>query len=212
MPRIVEGIETAVSYPASPTYTLYDAGSSGVYSTPVGCTYIIVQMIGGGGGGGWQPSNIMGGGGGSAAFLKLKFTAGTYSYSVGAGGLAGTTANGGNGTAGGDTIFGAAISGGGGFGGSDGNGGNAGSFTTAGQVLLQVEGVFGSTPFDTIYTTPGGASYLCPAIPLTSDLNYTTIPGGYGGGGSGSVDALGAGGDGYPGRIVIKEFYQSYFS
>ncbi len=205
MPRLIQGYAAAVPYP--PSYTIYDAGDSGTYSTPIGCTYIIVEMIGGGGGGGWQPSNIMGGGGGSAAFLKLKFPAGSYSYSVGLGGLAGTTANGGNGAAGGDTIFGGAISGGGGFGGSDGNGGDSGTYTPSGQVLREVQGVFGSTPFDTIYSTPGGASFLGPAIPLTSDLNYTNIPGGYGAGGSGSVDSLGAGGDGYPGRILIQEYY-----
>jgi hypothetical protein len=204
MSRKIEGYAV---YPTSPTFTIFEPPAAGTYTTPIGCKYIIVEMIGGGGGGGWQAANIMGGGGGSATYMELQFPAGSYTYSVGAGGLAGTTVNGGNGTAGGNTTFGAAVSGGGGFGANDGNGGDAGTFTTAGKVLFLVQGIYGSTPFDTIYTTNGGASFRCPATPLTSDLNYTTIPGGYGGGGDGSVNSTGDAGAGYPGRIIIKEFY-----
>lgn len=204
MPRKIEGYAV---YPTYPTYTIFEPNASGTYTTPVGCKYITVEMIGGGGGGGWQAANIMGGGGGSATYMELEFPPGSYTYSVGAGGLAGTTANGGNGTTGGNTTFGSAVSAGGGFGANDGNGGDAGTFTVAGKELLKVEGIYGCTPFDTIYSTSGGASFLCPATPLTSELVYTNIPGGYGGGGDGSVNATGDGGAGYPGRIVIKEYY-----
>lgn len=197
-----------VNATSAPTYTIYQGGESGSYSTPLGCSYIIVQMIGGGGGGGFQANGI-GGGGGSAPYLELQFPAGTYAYSCGAGGIAGTPTNNGNGRVGKDTTFDAALSAGGGGGRNDGGGGNPGVFTTAGRVLYAIRGVFGASIIDPSFVTTGGASFLGPAVPFSSDFDNTPNPArGYGAGGTGATTAsVNVARAGAPGRIVITEYY-----
>ena len=72
-----------------PTYTIFQSGS-GSYTTPVGASYAIVEMVGGGGGGGINTgSSTCGGGGGGGGFLRIRCDPGTYSYSVGAAGTGG---------------------------------------------------------------------------------------------------------------------------
>ncbi len=46
----VTAIKLAASLTALPAYTKYTSGS-GTYTTPAGCTYLVVEMVGGGGGG-----------------------------------------------------------------------------------------------------------------------------------------------------------------
>lgn len=204
--RTISGYVATMS---SPTYTILVANDVGTYTTPIGCVYIIVQMIGGGGGGGFIDTNGIGGGGGSAPYMELKFPAGSYAYSVGAGGIAGTISNNGNGRVGKNTTFGAAISVGGGGGRNDGGGGNPGQFTAAGQVIYTIRGVFGASSIDPGFPTTGGASFLGPAVPFSSDFDFTPNPArGYGAGGTGSTTgAVNPARAGAPGRIVIKEFY-----
>lgn len=191
-----------------PTYTIFEANATGTYTSPAGCMYIIVQMIGGGGGGAFQASGI-GGGGGSAAYLELQFPAGSYAYSCGAGGIAGTATNNGNGRVGKNTSFGSALSVGGGGGRNDGGGGNPGAFTTAGRVLYAIRGVFGASIIDPSFVTTGAASFLGPAVPFSSDFDFTPNPArGYGSGGTGATTAsVNPARPGAPGRIVITEYY-----
>lgn len=193
----------------SPTYTIYDAASTGTYFTPSGCVYIIVEMIGGGGGGGYILTNGVGGGGGSSFYLKLLLTAGVYEYSVGEGGLAGSPLNDGNGETGGDTFFGAAVSRGGDFGRNDGAGGLSGLSTPSGQVLYSVRGNFGGTILNPEYYNAGGGSFLGGSIPHgTASNTIPTTAGGYGVGGVGSNgDLTSPAQNGSRGRIVITEYY-----
>ena len=104
---------------AAPSWTTVSASASGglirapqvltsgtSYTTPAGCTAIIVEAVGGGGGAGSSSTAIVSGGGGGA-YVKKYFTvtASTpYTYAIGAGG-AGRAAGAGAGAAGGSSTF-----------------------------------------------------------------------------------------------------------
>jgi hypothetical protein len=98
--------------------------TSGVsYTAPANCTSIYVEAVGGGGGGGRGASSDGGGGGGAGGYCAKYFTvvAGTsYTYAIGAGGIA-TSGNGGNGGNTTFTVGGTTITAGGGGGGIQGD-------------------------------------------------------------------------------------------
>lgn len=213
----------------APTVQVKTVGS-GTYTTPAGCTAIIVEVIAGGGGGGGADGNTSnagcGGGGGAGGYARKIFAApdATYAYTAGAKGTGGTAGNN-AGTAGSDSTFSA--------GGSlvTAKGGNAGSSvgvaaTTAGTALGGAQ-----TAVSTGGTVNVGGAAGTPGIRLsgTQCVGGTGGNSFLGGGGQGSKnDAVGgaaigygsggggaaattttdrAGGDGLDGVIVVTEFY-----
>jgi hypothetical protein len=77
----------------TPTITEIDGPASGTYTTPPGCIYIDVYVVGAGGGGaggnGAVASERYGGGGGPGDVAYGIYPAGSYSYALHAGGSAG---------------------------------------------------------------------------------------------------------------------------
>ena len=199
-----------------PTYVTYSNGSSGTYTSPGGCSYMIVEMCGGGGGGGKASGFSSGGGGCGATYFKLKVPAGTYSYSVGSGGSGGGS-GGDNGANGGDTVFGAATTGGGGGGNNNGTPGDFGGSVSAYTVLSAISGTRGGSRVSGISgtSTGGGGSFLGNPGPGEVAGSFIFSTGafanaqGYGAGGAGTdnTNFSGAAGNGAPGRIIIQEFY-----
>lgn len=204
MSRSIGGVTGAAA--TSPTYTTYITGS-GTYTSPTGCSSIVVEMTGGGGSGGVSAGDA--GSGCGSSYMKLSVPAGTYSYSVGVGGAGSTTSTGNAGTS---TTFGSAICGGGG--GPVGNTpGVYGTDTTAYTVLLYIPGGKGSTIGDSTLSNSGGTSFLGSASGYT-DAAYVPAfssfanAGGYGAGGaSGTTNFTGTAGSGSNGVIAITEFY-----
>lgn len=195
----------------SPTYTVYSSGS-GTYNTPTDCSYIIVEMCGGGGGGAATNAVLASQGGGGAAYVKLKFAPGSYSYAVGAAGVGSVGT--GTGTAGGNTTFGSSTA----FGGAGGTNtqstptSSAGYSTTgASLVILGIQGGRGSTACPTI--SPGGTSFWSNATWIYQGANVQSIQStsfGYGGGGGGITTNNWSpenAGNGDSGRIFITEYY-----
>lgn len=211
--------QTPAASSTQPTYTVFTAGVSGTYNSPLGCTYMIVEMIGGGGGGGLNnvPSTC-GGGGASASYLKLRIGAGGYTYTVGGGGAAAISGGAfpADGTAGTATGFGLASSFGGGGGSGTGSPGIPGASNTGGYTVLAfVAGVNGAGgAAGTGISSPGGSSFWGNPKPgVTSaqaaSVSYGTATG-YGTGGTGlttSFPPSSVSENGAPGRLVITEFY-----
>lgn len=202
-----------------PTYTVFTAGASGTYNSPVGCTYMIVEMIGGGGGGGINNApSTCGGGGASSTYLKLRIGAGGYAYSVGVSGAAGISggASPSSGTGGTATSFGLASSSGGGGGGGTGTPGIPGVYSTSTYTVLAiVEGVNGAGGASgTGISSPGGQSFWGNAkagvtAAQAASVGFSTAFG-YGTGGAGlttSFPPTTTAESGAPGRLVITEFY-----
>ena len=83
--------------------------TTGTWICPAGATSIKVEVWGGGGSGGTATTGGVGGGGAGGAYVINNNVAvvpgSSYSITVGAGGIASTTATNGNGTAAGATIF-----------------------------------------------------------------------------------------------------------
>jgi hypothetical protein len=102
-----EGFNTAtVSTVTDPTITYLTSGTAATYTTPVGATYLKVELVGGGGGGGGSSTNGGGAGnGGNGGQTTFGISAGTGSTDLvsgggGAGGqgLGGSAGSGGTGT------------------------------------------------------------------------------------------------------------------
>jgi hypothetical protein len=121
---------------------LITSGTS--YTTPAGCTLIIVRAFGGGGGGGGGSRGSSGtttnggGGGGSGAHFEAQITVSAstaYTISVGAGGAAGIgrTGSNGAGTAGGDGGITSIIVGGVTYAAGQGTGGGGGPNSSTGS-------------------------------------------------------------------------------
>jgi hypothetical protein len=81
------GTAAAGNAPAGASSTSYT--SSGSFTIPSGAGPVTLTLIGAGGGGGGG-SNGAGGGGGEAMQVTLTLTAGSYPFTIGAGGTAGT--------------------------------------------------------------------------------------------------------------------------
>ena len=191
--------------------------------------------LGGGGGGGGSISAVAysgdGGGGGGGGYTTGTLTAGTYSYSVGAGGTAGQLSNSYTGQPGGSTTIGTFTAGGGGGGpsGENGNGGTgtAGTGTDAGGTgaggsgggLLAGTtgkggaggGAAGSLALDTMEAAQQEArqDLVLVAGPGRTHENGNGNTGtSWGGGGSGSFSKDGAvelqdGGNGANGQLIL---------
>ena len=92
-----------------PTRQVFTTAGSGTYTTPAGCTAIIVEVVGAGGGGGGAEGNATqasagtGGGSGSYCSKLIAGPAATYAYTVGTGGNGGNAGNN-NGSAGGASL------------------------------------------------------------------------------------------------------------
>lgn len=224
------GTPTASTIPVqAPTQTILTA-SSGTYTTPANCAYIVVEAIGGGGGGGSCNSGpASGGGGGGGAYAKktIQNPSTTYAYVIGQGGTSNsypTTAN-----AGGDTTFGGTVvvakGGGGGAaggtvtppvpGGGPISGGSAGSSTGD----ITIDGGNSIVGFSMASTWvlggiggPGAGPY---GGKPSNQRDSGTVVGAngelYGGGGGGATAISGGatqlGGTGAQGIIVVTEYY-----
>ena len=181
--------------------------TSGVsYTAPANCTSIYVEAIGGGGGGGQGASSDGGGGGGAGGYCAKYFTvvAGTsYTYAIGAGGIA-NSGNGGNTTF---TVGGTTITAGGGGGGIRGDsdsldpGGGLGGSSTNGD--LNVRGSGGGAGSFTRTSGAGGSSFFGGGGRGVYDSAANA--GEHGGGGGGGSDSRN-GGAGGAGLIRIWEF------
>lgn len=219
----------------NPTRTVYSAAASGTYTTPQGCTAILVECVGAGGGSSGcaasgttsQGSLGAGGGGGAYAAKLIKNPSASYAYVVGAGGSAGTfNTGGGNGT---DTTFGSTIvvakAGSGGTDIENWNGGPAFSIGGGGGQASSCVGditVSGQQPFgwrySTVYIETRGGAAAPPYGALA--ISGGSRSGGVGGAGSNGLYPGGgaqpgfdtnntnrAGALGADGLIVITEFY-----
>lgn len=190
-----------------PTFKVYSSGS-GTYTTPTGCTYIIVEMTGGGGGGCLASAGNAGRGGNSSSYYKFKTTSGSYSYSVGAAGV-GALVTPASGTSGGDTTFGTAKCSGG-YGGSTALDTNAADSVTYTNLIYMA--YTQGTLLTTGYSSPGGRGFwgnssgvMTPAYITPGQFVHAL---GYGTGGAGvCVADWVLSGDGTPGRILITEYY-----
>ncbi len=198
-------IEYASKY-GGPTHTSLLSGS-GVYSSPGGCRYIVVEAVGGGGSGAKHDlTSTPGGGGGGGGYFCKVYPAGKYGYTVGTGGVGPTVQNT-NGQAGTATIFNTDSAGGGAQGQVTRSG--AGGTSVVSNAILCVKGGYGSIgPSDC--TSSGGSTYFGTGPPSTrtSDvIDITRLDGQKGSGGSGVGDSLARGGHGGSGYILITEYY-----
>jgi hypothetical protein len=196
-----------------PTRQILTSGS-GTYTTPSGCIYIKVRMIGGGGGGAGSGSGtVTGGNGGNTTFSTLTAAGGNgCTGSTGAGGGAGTNgdvnitgSSGGSGAnqnntpggAGGSSVFGCAGAAGavnaGAGGAASTNSGSGGG--GAGQLATSSAGGGG-----------GGGAYVEKLISGPS-ATYSYAVGAAGTAGSAGTGGA-AGGAGGSGIIIVDEFYQ----
>lgn len=205
MARSVSNI-TSEYLTAIPTFVELTSGS-GTYITPLGCLYIVVEAVGGGGGGAKNSSTLTSGGsGGGGGYFKKQYGAGTYTYTVGTGGLGYSTigVNGQSGTA---TIFGSDTA----------NGGSRGQLTISGTggtvtapgAMAAVKGGDGQTLNMSGWTTAGGSSFMS-----TSQLAFdrveatgTRLNGFRGSGGGGCGDSVTKAGNAGAGVIIIREYY-----
>lgn len=185
--------------------------ASGTYTPSAGMLYCIVEVLGAGGGGGRYgvSSSDVGAGGAAGGYGKSWLSAATVGASktvtIGAGG-AGANTNGGTGTTGGTSSFGALISCTGGAGGIGTGGVKVGATGgTSSSADLNITG-FGSSP--TYVTTVAGPGADSPygvggASRVTAGAgNNASGYGAGGGGGHGTND----GGNGTDGIVIITEF------
>jgi hypothetical protein len=209
-----------------PTQQTFGAGS-GTYTTPAGCTYIEVQLWGAGGGGGScvgvasSSGGAGGGGGGAYCTMQIVAPAGTYAYTVGAGGAGGLSSGANTGTAGGNSTFGSSL--------MVANGGGGGLGTSATVSAARVQGGVGGTASGGDLNAAGSNGLLGVTLSATVawsgqggdapsggglSIGRTNGAGangsGPGGGGSGAASTSGssaAGGNGADAFLRVLEFY-----
>lgn len=193
----------------APTTTTIEAGSN-TFTTPQGCDYIIVEILGGGGAGAFSRDgdDMFGAGGGAGGYRKSVLPPGSYSYTVGTKGLASSSDSqkGGDGssttfhdfTVGGG-LGGAATTNNGGIGGLGGSGSNLGT-----GLLFTVDGMRGGGSTDKTPGIGGWTMYGYPPL-FKSQSSYHGV--GYGfGGSSGATDNV-PGKNGGDGVIIITVYY-----
>lgn len=214
---------TGLTAKTAATQTFLLSGSS--YTTPAGCTFIDVTVIGAGGGGGGGCTNfaafpgVAGSGGGGGGSVQAILPPGTYAYSVGAGGAGGAGSllgAGISGSAGTTTTFGAGLisvaSGAGGQGGqsaADQTGGTGGAIILAPANAFLCNGNSGGVGY--LNMGGHGGSSALGGGGATSITSFSGgVPGSagsaYGGGGGGGTYGQ-AGGSGFQGCIRITEYY-----
>jgi hypothetical protein len=189
--------------------------SSGTWTKPTGCSYVLVELCGGGGAGGGssslQNAGTQGGGAGGYSRKVIDVSAiSTVTVTIGAGG---TGVSAGTGNAGGTTSFGAHCSATGGAGGvsTTTNGGGGGGTGSSGDVNITGGDGFGG--FSTMSGNGGGSFF--GGGPKGVYTSGSSTPGNnasaYGAGGSAAAVATGqsnaAGGNGAGGIVIVKEFY-----
>jgi hypothetical protein len=212
-----------------PTVQVFTA--SGMWTKPVGLSYVVVEVVGGGGGGGGASAAngaLGGGGGGGGGYARKVIPASSLASSVpvtvGAGGVPGSM-GGDDGDHGGNTAFGpycSATGGAGGAGslsevypsgsGSPGGVGTNGDLNAKGGGGGAGTGVAGSSAIS--QSGSGGTSVLGGGAEGVTDA-AASIPGkpggAYGGGGSGGYKHAGDnpinGGAGAPGAVIVTEYY-----
>lgn len=214
-----------------PTYQIFSTAGSGMYTTPVGCTRIVVEQGGAGGGGGGSPGGFSGiicaaAGGGAGGYLRHQINSplATYNYVIGSGGAGGSAA-GGNGGSGGNTTFDVLQTtggtGGGGVAASNTprfSGGGVGGVGAGGNIFNGHGGgggnAFSSMIVGAAFTFQGGfggGNQFAGQTPVGAG----TLPGVNSidncGGGSGAVSSTissgSLGGTGGNGRIIVTEYY-----
>lgn len=195
----------------TPTMTEIDGPASGTYTTPSGCVYIDVYVVGAGGGGAGgsaASADVRYGGGGAGGDVAFGiFPAGSYAYALFAGGAAGgagasgtaaaqfstfnvtTKASGGNG---GSLAFGGSET-------STGPWGNSVSLLPFGR---QRGMPAGNSPAHGGYNMFNGQG----GIPTRNTVNDAGDKGALGGGGAGGTRAA-AGAAGANSYLLIIEYY-----
>lgn len=221
--RKIDLVTLSSSVFSIPTVTKITSGA-GNYTSPVGCVYIIVEMVGAGGSGGKGFAGffgpVSGGGGGGGAYIRKTKPSGVYAYSVGVGGASIPVGVFTNGNTGGTSTF-STESCFGGVGGiyagsfnTEGNGGSGG-VVSGGSVapFISSRGSGGSASgLDSggviMSCGIGGSSKFsgCPVGVFSLVAVAGLVGSSYGGGGNGSIGntATGAGADGL---IFITEYY-----
>jgi hypothetical protein len=210
--------------------------ASGTYTTPAGCTAIMVEMIGASGGGGGGDANSAsdsgpggGGQGGGYARKLIASPSSSYSVTIGSAGTAGSN-TGGNGGAGGTTSFGTGpimqVTGGAGGTGSGAStntafvvaGGNGAAVATGGDININGAPGQPGVALNTNNgsggmggTGPFGGAGLGGVRQNSAGTAAGQAASTYGGGGGGGA-SLGntggaAGGAGLQGVIIVTEFY-----
>ena len=188
-----------------PTNLEYTLGS-GVYNSPIGCSYIVVEAVGGGGGGAKNSATLTsGGGGGAGGYFKKQYPPGSYNYSVGSAGL-GYTTNGTAGQSGTATTFGSDSAGGGMRGQLTISG--TGGTVSAPNAISTVKGGDGSIGASG-FTSPGGVSIMSTNIPsfLREEATGTKVTAVRGGGGGGVGDSVNKAGNGGSGVLLIRAYF-----
>lgn len=176
------------------------------YTTPAGCTAILVEALGGGGGGARVGSAADPSSGGAAGgYLRKYFTVSpstSYSYAIGAGGAGRTSTSAGN--SGGNTTFtvgSTTVTAGGGTGGRIvGNDSGAGGTATNGD--LNISGSRSPTAIASDANSRGGANSMYGAGGRFSDSYDAT---GFGAGGAAVTSSI-TSGAGSAGLIIISEY------
>lgn len=202
--------------------------SSDTWTKPTGLKFIEVTVVAGGGGGGGaasttgsQASSSVGGGGGGASIKKIAAAdlASTVAVTVGAAGTGGS-AGANNGTAGGNSSFGAHATATGGSGGlgaaasssNDTTFGVAGGVGSSGNINIaggasNAAAVIGGVR---IPTGQSGGSIFGGSVPVAAAATgNNAVSFGAGGGGSannGSQSAR-AGGNGAAGIVIVREYF-----
>jgi hypothetical protein len=203
---------------------IFTSGTAATYTKPSNVSTILIEVWGGGGGGGGALGGAgalaIGGAGGAGGYASLLVTSpsATYTYTVGAGGSAGTAGNN-NGGAGGTTTFSASS-----LQATGGNGGSgSASFTGVGSILGAVGGVgtngninSGGAPGSGSVVVSGATAVGLGTIGGSSRYGaggyITTVTtgaaGGIAAGGSGGISTTSsnAGGAGGAGLIIVWEF------
>jgi hypothetical protein len=196
-----------------PTYT-QRFGGSGTYTTPVGCVYIDVYVVGAGGGGAGGTSttgNRHGGGGGAGSVALGTFVAGTYAYDIKVGGTGGAPAVSGNISAGVTSFSNVTVSSGGAglfaeFIGSDLYAAAAPGVTNNSRLPL---GNSQAHPPSRLGSRGGGSLLLGRpgGGPFSISASENGLVGDRGGGGGGGANIAGSGANGASGYILIIEYY-----
>lgn len=212
---VYDGTNFQYQFPqiANPQLNQTTITASGTYTIPSGVTKAKVTTVGGGGGGGAGSGGSglgSGGGAGSTSVKLLSVTAGSIiTVTIGAAGAAATAA-GVNATAGGDTTFGALLTGKGGAGGTSGTNaasvaGGAGGATQSAD--YSVAGETGSssltTGTQTVSSGRGGASLYGPGGAALTASAVGNAGKGFGGAGGGAMGNQN-GGAGTAGLILVE--------
>ncbi len=209
------------------SFQIFTSGTAATYTKPANVTAILVEVIGGGGGGGSAVTTGVligaagGGGGGGYARLFVAAAAGTYTYTVGAGGTGAAAGAAATGGVGGTTTFSASS--------LQATGGNGGQGTVGAAVAASstnlgglpgigsngnvnfagMPGDFGWTVLAVKASGSGGAGIYgggARGTPSDATGSAGNTAGGGGAGGSSTGAAGFAGGNGAAGQIIVWEF------